>query len=174
MKITATIQEAISAKPTIQKMLPAYSPAVDLAKPTGHEADDGDQRAGEHGRRRVAPGIGRGLGALEAFLQLHHHHLDGDDGVIDQQTERDDERSQRDPVERASGVEHDDEDHGQRQRHGRRDHDADAPAEADQTDDHDHAEGDEELEHELIDGLTNVDRLIGDLGEGEAGGQLRR
>ena len=35
MKTTATIQEAISAKPTIQKMLPAYSPAVDRAKPTG-------------------------------------------------------------------------------------------------------------------------------------------
>ena len=35
MKTTATIQEASSAKPTIQKMLPAYSPAVDLANPTG-------------------------------------------------------------------------------------------------------------------------------------------
>ena len=32
------------------------------------------------------------------------------------------------------------------------------------------AERDEELEHELIDGLANVDRLIRDLGEGEAGG----
>ena len=35
VKMTATNQEAISAKPTIQKMLPAYSPALDQAKPTG-------------------------------------------------------------------------------------------------------------------------------------------
>ena len=35
VKITATNHEAISAKPTTQKMLPAYSPAVDCAKPTG-------------------------------------------------------------------------------------------------------------------------------------------
>src|SRR5438128_11150349 len=32
---TATTQEATSARPTIQKMPPAYSPALDLAKPTG-------------------------------------------------------------------------------------------------------------------------------------------
>ncbi len=62
----------------------------------------------------------------------------------------------------------------QRQRHGRRDHEADAPAKADQTDHHDHAERHEELEHEFIDGFTDIDRLIRDLGEGEAGGQFRR
>jgi hypothetical protein len=32
---TATIHDAMSARPTIQKMPPAYSPALDLAKPTG-------------------------------------------------------------------------------------------------------------------------------------------
>ncbi len=35
MNITATNHEVISAKPVIQKMSPAYSPAVDRAKPTG-------------------------------------------------------------------------------------------------------------------------------------------
>ncbi len=35
MKATATIQETMRAKPTTQKMLPAYSPAVERAKPTG-------------------------------------------------------------------------------------------------------------------------------------------
>ena len=35
MNTTATIQEAISARPTTQKMPPAYSPELDLAKPTG-------------------------------------------------------------------------------------------------------------------------------------------
>jgi multidrug efflux pump subunit AcrB len=34
---TATIQEAISARPTTQKIPPAYSPALDLAKPTGRK-----------------------------------------------------------------------------------------------------------------------------------------
>ena len=37
MNTTATIQEAISARPTTQKMPPAYSPALDLAKPTGRK-----------------------------------------------------------------------------------------------------------------------------------------
>jgi hypothetical protein len=35
VKTTATIQEAINENPTIQKMFPAYSPAVERAKPTG-------------------------------------------------------------------------------------------------------------------------------------------
>src|SRR3954452_14395990 len=42
------------------------------------------------------------------------------------------------------------------------------PAEAQQTDDKHHAEGDEELEHELIDGLGNIDRLVSDLAQGDA------
>ncbi len=37
MNSTATIHEAISARPTIQKMPPAYSPELDLAKPTGRK-----------------------------------------------------------------------------------------------------------------------------------------
>ena len=37
MKVTATIHETISEKPTTQKMLPAYSPAVEAAKPTGRK-----------------------------------------------------------------------------------------------------------------------------------------
>ena len=37
MNSTATNHEAISARPTIQKMPPAYSPALDLAKPTGRK-----------------------------------------------------------------------------------------------------------------------------------------
>ncbi len=37
MKVTATIHETISENPTTQKMLPAYSPAVERAKPTGRK-----------------------------------------------------------------------------------------------------------------------------------------
>ena len=32
-------------------------------------------------------------------FHLHHHHLDGDDRVVDQQAERDDERAERDALE---------------------------------------------------------------------------
>ena len=35
MKTTATTHDAISAMPTIQNMLPVYSPAEDRAKPLG-------------------------------------------------------------------------------------------------------------------------------------------
>src|SRR6266516_3414122 len=35
VKTTATIHEAIKENPTIQKMFPAYSTAVERAKPTG-------------------------------------------------------------------------------------------------------------------------------------------
>jgi hypothetical protein len=38
VKTSATIQETISARPTTQKMLPAYSSAVDAAKPTRRKA----------------------------------------------------------------------------------------------------------------------------------------
>jgi hypothetical protein len=37
VKATATIQETMRAKPTTQKMLPAYSPTVEGAKPTGRK-----------------------------------------------------------------------------------------------------------------------------------------
>ena len=35
MNTTATHHDAISATPTTQKIPPAYSPEIDLAKPTG-------------------------------------------------------------------------------------------------------------------------------------------
>ena len=37
MKVTATTQDVIREKATTQKMLPAYSPAVERAKPTGRK-----------------------------------------------------------------------------------------------------------------------------------------
>ncbi len=40
-----------------------------------------------------------GAHAVPAFFHFHNHHFDGDDGVIDQQTQRDDERAQGDAVE---------------------------------------------------------------------------
>ncbi len=44
------------------------------------------------------------LHAVPALLHLHHHHLDGDDGVVDQQAERDDQRAERDAVQVDAGI----------------------------------------------------------------------
>jgi hypothetical protein len=51
--------------------------------------------------------------------------------------------------------------------------DADAPSHAEEAHEHHHAEGDEELDHELVDGGPNVDRLVRDLGETHAQRHLR-
>ena len=71
------------------------------------------------------------------------------------------------------GDQHDHEHRRQRQRHSGGHHDADAPPEADQAHHHDHAQGDEELDHELVDRFGDVHRLIADLRERKAGRQLR-
>ncbi len=145
-----------------------------MGEPDRREADDGHQGARQHWRRGVAPGVSRGLGALDALLQLHHHHLDGDDRIVDQQAEADHQRAEGDAVEHPAGDEHHHEHSGQGQRHRRGDHDADPPAQADQAHDHDHAQGDEELEHELVDGLADVHCLVDHLGEPDARGQVPR
>ena len=63
------------------------------------EAGRRHQRAGQHREGGRGPGKGGGALAVPALLHLHHHHLDGDDGVVDEQAERDDERAERDPVQ---------------------------------------------------------------------------
>ena len=60
-----------------------------------------------------------------------------------------------------------------RQRNRRRDDDADAPSHAEKAHEHHHAEGDEELDHELVDGRPNVDGLVRDLGQAHAQRHLR-
>ena len=51
----------------------------------GQEAGGRDQRSGQHRKRSGFPGKGRRADAVPALLHLHHHHLDRDDGVVDQQ-----------------------------------------------------------------------------------------
>ncbi len=134
----------------------------------GQKARDRHQRARQHREGGGAPRVGRGGDAIDAFLHLHHHHLDRDDGVVDEQAERDDQRAERDAIEVAPRGHHDDEDGGERQRHGRGDDDADAQAECDEADDDHHRQSGEELRHEFADGLGNHLGLVRDLGEGHA------
>ncbi|MNE70852.1 hypothetical protein D3C80_1666760 [compost metagenome] len=53
-------------------------------KTVGHKAHSGDQGSRQHRRRRMAPGVGGGLDPAVALFHFHHHHLDGNDGVIHQ------------------------------------------------------------------------------------------
>ena len=129
------------------------------------ESGDRHERSRQHRRRGVAPRIGRRLDAVHALFHFHHHHLDGDDGVVDEKTERQDERAERDAVEEPAGFQHDEEHDGKRQRDGSRHDDADAPAEAEQAHQQHHAERHRELQHEFVDRRGDVDGLIAHLVE---------
>ena len=85
--------------PTIQKMPPAYSPAADLANPTGKKPAAVTSVPVSIGNAVDVPGKGRRVDAVQALLHLHHHHLDGDDRVVDQKAERDDQCAERDAVQ---------------------------------------------------------------------------
>ena len=96
---TATIHDSISEMPTTWNSENTYSPEPDFAKPDRQEAGRGDQRAGEHRERGRGVGVGRGAEPVPALLELQRHHLDGDDRVVDQQAERDDQRAERDALQ---------------------------------------------------------------------------
>ena len=116
VKITATNQEATSAIATTQKIPPAYSPTEELAKPMGRKPAAVTKRAGQHREGRRGPGEGRRAHAVPALLDLHHHHLDRDDGVVDEKPERDDEGAERDPVQVDAEHRHSHEGDGQHER----------------------------------------------------------
>ncbi|HET6472383.1 MAG TPA: hypothetical protein VFG38_11105 [Pseudomonadales bacterium] len=127
------------------------------------ESGDRHECSGEHRRRRVTPRIGGRRDAVHTFLHFHHHHLDGDDRVVYEEPEREDERPERDAIEEPVGLQHDEEHDGKRQRDGRCHDDAHAPAETDQAHQQDHAERHRELHHELVDRCGDVDGLIAHL-----------
>jgi hypothetical protein len=89
VKTAATHHDPISAMATTAKIENVYSPAALCAKPMG--TSDRDQRAGQPGKGGRAIGEGGCLFLLVAPLQARDHRLDGDHGVVDQETEGDDE-----------------------------------------------------------------------------------
>jgi hypothetical protein len=85
----------------------------------------------------MAPCISGGPDAVPPFLHFDHHDLDGDDRVINQQPETQDQRAERDAIEYPSGTKHDHEDTSQGQRNGRCHNESFAPTQADKANNHD-------------------------------------
>ena len=103
---TATIQETMSAMPTTANSEKQYSPAPLWAKPTGTKPAIVTSVPVSIGKRGGGVGEGRGFDLVVALLHLGDHHLDGDHGVVDQQAERDDQRAERDALQRDAGELH--------------------------------------------------------------------
>ena len=143
-------------------------PCGRLGKAIRHKANGRHQGTGQHGRSGMAPGEGRGFDSVVTFLHFHHHHFDGDNGIINQQAEGEDQGAQRNAVKVYPRGFHHHENDSQRQRYRRRNDNTHAPAHADKTHHHDHKQGDEEFDHELIDRRANIHGLVGDLGQGHA------
>ena len=80
------------------------------------EPGDGNQRSGEH--RKGGRGVDVGCGLLQriAKLQTRYHHFDSDHCVIDQKAKGDDQCAERNPLQRNSGIRHDDEGDREHQR----------------------------------------------------------
>ena len=137
------------------------------------ERRDRDQRAGQPGKGGRAIGEFGRLLLLVAPLQPRDHQLDGDHGVVDQETERDDEGAERDSLkvdsERRHGDEHDGEDERDRERH-----DGAGPhAEGDEADAKDDGDGLPQRLHEVGHGVLHGDGLVRDERRFDADRQVR-
>ena len=143
-----------------------------LGEADRQEARGSDQRAGQHRECGRGPGVGRRSHPIPSLLHLHHHHFDGDDRVVDEQPESNDQRAERDPVQVEPGAVHDEKHDGENERHRQRDDNAGTPAERQEAHDQDNgerlSEALDEFRHQLVDDM----RLIGDLGDLDADRQL--
>ena len=97
------------------------------------------------------------------MLHLHHHHLDRDDGVVDQKSEGDDQRAKRNALQIDAEYIHENENDGQHQRHRQRHDDSGAGAQRGEThQEHDNQRLDERP-GEFADRFLDHSGLIGDL-----------
>ncbi|MNS67522.1 hypothetical protein D3C72_1007770 [compost metagenome] len=127
----------------------------------GHETGDRHQRPGEHRERRRGVGERRCLLLALAHFQARDHHLHGDHRVVHQQTEGDDQGTERNPLHGDATVFHEYKHHRQHQRNRARHHQAGAYAEADEAD---HQHDDHRLEQgtgKATDRFFHHHRLIG-------------
>jgi len=138
-----------------------------------HEAGHRDEGAGQHRKRRRGVGVGGGPDLVVALFELGDHHLDRDHGVVDQQAEGDDQRAERDALQRDAGELHDDERHRQHQRDGDCHHHAGPPAERQETHQKHDRDGFHQRLGELADRFLDDMRLVGDQAHVDTDRQLR-
>ena len=149
----------------------AVLPGVVVGEADRHEAEDGDQRAGQHGEGGGGIGEGCGLRFLHALLDLRDHHLDGDHGIVDEKAEGDDERAERDALQADVHGLHGDEDDREHERNGQGDDDPSPDPEAEEAH---HENDDDRLDERLgeaADGLLHDLGLVRDEVELDADGE---
>ncbi len=124
------------------------------------EARHRDERAGQHRESGVRVGKARRAHAIEALLHLDRHHLHGDDRVVDEESQRQDQRAERDLVQPDVGPPHHAERDRKHQRNRHRDDQAGTQAEAqerhEQHDDDRLGERADELVHRALHGLRHA------------------
>ena len=145
-----------------------------LGETDRHEARHRHERARQHRKRRRRIGERRCLDLVEAFFELGHHHLDGDHGVVDQQSEGDDESAERDPLQRNAEQIHADEGDRENQGNGDCHDDSRPPAEREETDRENDGDGFPQALGELADSLVHDVGLVGDQMRVDADRQVAR
>ena len=145
-----------------------------LGKPDRNEAGTGDERSRQHRERRDPIGIdGCGL-PVKALLELHHHHLDDDHRIVDQESQAQDERPQRHPLQVDMQKIHRREHHGQHQRDAEGYDDACPAAQCQEAHGKDDHQCLDQRAHEIMDGTLHHARLVHRLMELHARGQQCR
>ena len=64
-----------------------------IGKGDGDETGASDERPRQHGLGCCLKGIAGRIDAVHALLQLDGHHFDGNDGVVDEEAQGDDQRA---------------------------------------------------------------------------------
>ena len=140
----------------------------------GNEPRDSDQCAGEPRKGGGGVGEGGGLLLVVAMLQPRDHCLDRDHGVVDEQTEGNDEGAERDPLKADAEHQHCGEHRGEDERDRDGHHGARARAEADQADRENDRDRLPQGLHEVVHRMLDGDGLVGDERRLDPDGQIRR
>ena len=132
-----------------------------FGKRTGGESGGGNQRPGQHRKGGGGVGESRGPDLVVALLDFDHHHFDRNDRVINQQPQRDNQCTERYPLQIDAEQAHPQKAYCQHQRDRQGDDHAGSPTERNerngQDDDHRLQQG----AHELVDRSLDHGRLIG-------------
>ena len=89
--MTDTIHDRTKAAVMTGNRALQNSAAAPSEKATGNEAGAGNEGPGQHGLCRRPKGVAGGVDTAPPFFELNGHHFDGDDGIVDEESQGDDE-----------------------------------------------------------------------------------